>query len=129
MNTAWGSGDPTSALTNTYFAAYDDHRYLKWAPAPLSTAPSQSLYLSTSCTDNRGSNTPTVVGEFSLSVPDAVQWDADWDPSTQQSFYARWFAAQVQAYEGTAMGWVFWTWKSQLGDYRWSYQGTYFFSH
>jgi len=96
---------------------------LKWGPGDLSTNPSQALYLSTSCTDNRGGNTPTIVGEFSLSVPDDVQWTAGWDPSTQQTFYKNWFAAQIQTYERTTMGWIFWTWKSQLGDYRWSYQG------
>lgn len=43
-------------------------------------------------------------------------------PSTQQTFYADWFAAQINAYEADTLGWIFWTWKSQLGDYRWSYQ-------
>jgi len=70
--------------------------------------------------------TPTVVGEFSLSVPDSVQWSSGWDPSTQQSFYSQWFAAQVLNYEQDTNGWIFWTWKSQLGDYRWSYQGKFF---
>ncbi|KAG9240085.1 putative endo-beta-1,6-glucanase [Calycina marina] len=119
MNQNWGSGDPNQYLTDLYFAAYDDHRYLKWANVEVS----QASYISTSCTDtDAGGNTPTVVGEFSLSVPDDVQWTAAWDPSTQQAFYKQWFAAQVMTYERTAIGWVFWTWKTQLGDYRWSYQ-------
>jgi hypothetical protein len=67
-------------------------------------------------------DTPTIVGEFSLSVPDSVQWTSDWHPSTQQAFYSQWFAAQVTKYEQDTNGWVFWAWKSQLGDYRWSYQ-------
>lgn len=119
MNSLWGSGNPNQYLTNTYFAAYDDHRYLKW---DSSVTVSQSSYISTSCNDNRGANTPTVVGEFSLSVPDDVQWTSGWEPSTQQAFYKKWFAAQVTSYETYTLGWVFWTWKSQLGDYRWSYQ-------
>jgi glucan endo-1,6-beta-glucosidase len=116
MNSLWGSGDPTQYLTDNYFAAYDDHRYLKWSGIPTT----QASYLSTSCSDNRGGNWPTIVGEFSLSVPDDVQWTAGWDPSTQQSFYRQWFAAQAMAYE-RQMGWIFWTWKTQLGDYRWGY--------
>lgn len=122
MNSLWGSGDPDQYLTNNYFASYDDHRYLKW---DSSVAVSQSSYISTSCSDNRGVNWPTVVGEFSLSVPDDVQWTSGWDPSTQQAFYKKWFAAQVTSYETNTLGWVFWTWKSQLGDYRWSYQGMF----
>ncbi|KAL1970318.1 hypothetical protein VTN77DRAFT_5478 [Rasamsonia byssochlamydoides] len=118
MNAKWGSGDPTQALTDTYFAAYDDHRYLKW---DSSVPVSPQSYLSTSCNDDRGGNWPTIVGEFSLSPPDDVQWTAEWDPGTNQDFYKKWFAAQVMAYE-KQQGWIFWTWKSQLGDYRWSYQ-------
>jgi len=67
MNSLWGSGDPDQYLPNNYFASYDDHRYLKW---DSKVAVSQSSYISTSCSDNRGVNWPTVVGEFSLSVPE-----------------------------------------------------------
>ncbi|KAN0105831.1 glycoside hydrolase family 5 protein [Hyaloscypha variabilis] len=120
MNELWGSGDPNQYLTNDVFLAYDDHRYLKWANVTVS----QSAYLTNTCNDNRNSDndTPTIVGEFSLSVPDDVQWTAAWDPSTQQAFYTQWFAAQVTKYEQDTNGWIFWAWKSQLGDYRWSYQ-------
>jgi len=118
MNRRWGSGDPTEYLTNDSFAAYDDHRYIKW---DTSVAVSQDNYINTSCHDNRGGNTPTIVSEWSLSVPDDVQDTAGWDPSTNQAFYAKWFAAQVIAYEKQD-GWLFWSWKSELGDYRWSYQ-------
>lgn len=102
--------------------AYDDHRYLKWSGITTS----MSSYLHDSCTNNQASDgdTPVIVGEFSLSVPDDVQWTSAWDPSTQQAFYKQWFAAQVLTYEKDTNGWIFWTWKSQLGDYRWSYQGT-----
>lgn len=119
MNSAWGAGNPNEHLPNTYFAAYDDHRYLKWdSRVPVD----HNSYIRTSCNDNRGGNTPTVVGEFSLSVPDNVQWSDGWHPNTQQAFYRKWFAAQVTSYERNTIGWVFWTWKAQLGDYRWSYQ-------
>ena len=118
MNNLWGSGDPTSYLTDNHFAAYDDHRYIKW---DTSVAVSQDNYINTSCADHRGGSTPTIVSEWSLSVPDDVQDTADWDPSTNQEFYAKWFAAQVIAYE-KHHGWLFWSWKAELGDYRWSYQ-------
>jgi len=122
MNQLWGSGDPTQALTasDKVFAAYDDHRYLKW---DTSVAVTKEAYLTNSCTDGRGGDTPTIVGEFSLSVPDDVQFTSTWTPSgsANTKFYIDWFAAQVMNYE-QQLGWVFWTWKSQLGDYRWSYQ-------
>ncbi|KAL5336593.1 glucan endo-1,6-beta-glucosidase B [Aspergillus crustosus] len=120
MNEQWGSGNPTEFLhdTDTTSVAYDDHRYLKWAP---DVAVNKDSYVSTSCADDRGANTPTIVGEWSLSVPDDVQWTADWEPSANVEFYRRWFAVQVIAYE-RQLGWVFWTWKSDLGDYRTSYR-------
>lgn len=30
MDKLWGSGDPNQYLDDLYYAAYDDHRYLKW---------------------------------------------------------------------------------------------------
>lgn len=121
MNEIWGGGDPNSALSDTTFASYDDHRYLKW---DTSVTVSQSAYLSDSCTNNRNSDneTPTIVGEFSISVPDDVADTSDWDTTTQQAFYKQWFAAQVSTYEADTSGWIFWCWKTELGDYRWSYQ-------
>jgi hypothetical protein len=120
MNSLWGSGNPNQYLSNTYFTAYDDHRYLKWT----STDVSQYGYISESCHDNRASDglTPTIVGEWPLSPPDNVQWTSDWDPSSNTHFYRQWFAAQVLSYEKYTNGWIFWSWKTQLGDYRWSYQ-------
>ncbi|OBT82371.1 hypothetical protein VE02_08750 [Pseudogymnoascus sp. 03VT05] len=118
MNEKWGSGDPTQYLSDNWFAAYDDHRYLKWASIG---DVSQSNYISTSCNDDRGGNTPTIVGEWSLSVPDNVEWTSGWDPRTQQDFYKKWFAAQIISYE-KQQGWTFWSWKTELDDYRWDYQ-------
>jgi hypothetical protein len=69
------------------------------------------------------SNWPTIIGEFSLSVPDNVQWNGDWHPDSNKAFYSQWFAAQIMSYERDTNGWIFWSWKTQLGDYRWSYQG------
>ncbi|KAL4796619.1 glycoside hydrolase superfamily [Aspergillus venezuelensis] len=118
MNEKWGSGDPTSSLPDTSYAAYDDHRYVKY---DTSVAVSHDAYISASCNDDRGGNSPTIVGEWSLSPPDDVEASADWEPNGNPDFYSKWFAAQVIAYEKQA-GWVFWSWKAELGDYRWSYK-------
>ncbi|KAI9725971.1 MAG: hypothetical protein M1828_002299 [Chrysothrix sp. TS-e1954] len=120
MNTKWGGGDPHQYLPDDFFAAYDDHRYVKWAPGQ---AQSKAAYLQTSCHDDRGGNWPTIVSEFSLSAPtdDAQQWSAEWRPDTNKAWYLQWFKAQARAYEKTTMGWIFWSWKAELGDPRWSY--------
>ena len=121
MNTAWGSGDPHQYLPDDYFAAYDDHRYVKWAPGQVQ---SKDAYMQTSCNDDRGGNWPTIVGEFSLSAPtdDSRHWSTEWNPSTNQKWYLDWFKAQTRSYEKTTLGWIFWSWKAELGDPRWSYR-------
>ena len=65
-----------------------------------------------------------IVGEFSLSVPDSLQWTSEWNPNTNVAWYKRWWAAQLMSYEKTAQGWIFWTWKTTgtLNDPRWDYQ-------
>ncbi|EEY20762.1 endo-beta-1,6-glucanase [Verticillium alfalfae VaMs.102] len=123
MGTGWGAGNPVEFLSDTQLTAFDDHRYLKWAnrdEVPLS----HESFISTSCSDNlsRDSAGPTIIGEWSLSVPDDVQWSDGWHPESQKDFYRKWFAAQIHSYETRAEGWVFWTWKTQLGDYRWGYK-------
>jgi hypothetical protein len=127
MSSKWGSGNPAESLPSGYYsAAFDDHRYLKWSPDASDV--SHAGYLKVSCGDDRTASgeDPTVVGEFSLSVPDDVQWSDDWKPSDANvAFYKQWFEAQVMAYEKGA-GWAFWTWKAELGDWRWSYRGTWF---
>ncbi|KAL1847720.1 hypothetical protein Plec18170_008381 [Paecilomyces lecythidis] len=117
MDELWGSGDPNQYIIDRYFLAYDDHRYMKY---DSSIKVSKDTYLSASCNDDRDSNSPTIVGEFSLSPPDDVQWDSEWSPDSNRDFYKKWFAAQVQSYEKQE-GWIFWTWKAEAGDYRWSY--------
>ncbi|KAH6984851.1 glycoside hydrolase superfamily [Ilyonectria sp. MPI-CAGE-AT-0026] len=120
MSSLWGSGNPVEHLDDTSFTAFDDHRYLKWDTA---VEVSHDSYISTSCSDDRNSDGPSIVGEWSLAVPDNVEGTDEWSPSPQKDFYSKWFAAQVHAYESTTLGWVFWTWKTNLGDdYRWSYK-------
>jgi hypothetical protein len=122
MNSYWGVGNPQEFVEKKDFLAFDDHRYVKWDP---SVAVSKDNYLTSSCRDNRQApgEGPTIVGEFSLSVPDNVEKSPEWAANdANKDFYRQWFAAQVTAYEAHTMGWVFWSWKASLGDYRWSYQ-------
>ncbi|KAL4778503.1 glucan endo-1,6-beta-glucosidase B [Aspergillus varians] len=118
MNQNWGSGDPTESLSDTEYAAFDDHRYLKY---DTSVDVNKDSYISASCNDDLGGNSPTVVGEWSLSPPDDVEGTSEWSPENNKDFYKKWFAAQAIAYEKQA-GWVFWSWKAELDDYRWSYK-------
>ena len=122
MDRNWGSGDPNQGLSGTTFVAYDNHRYLKW---DTSVPVTHQDYINTSCNDNPASDgeTPLIVGEWSLSVPDNVQDTSDWEVEDDNNldFYKQWYAAQITTYE-KQLGWIFWAWKAQLGDLRWSYQ-------
>ena len=118
MNNNWGSGNPTESM-NSWNVAFDDHRYLKWDSR---VAVDHDSYIAASCNDQSQGDSPGIVGEFSLSPPDNVQWNDDWKPSTNKAFYTKWFTAQMTTYEQHNLGWFFWSWKTELGDYRWSYQ-------
>ncbi|TVY62811.1 putative glucan endo-1,6-beta-glucosidase B, partial [Lachnellula suecica] len=138
MNEKWGSGNPTSSLQDRSFLAYDDHRYVlgdsiaglsllqrRYIKYDSSVNVTKEAYLLDACNANRDSgdpNTPTIVGEWSVSVADNVERSPEWDTTTEnKDFYTRFFAAQVTNYEATTLGWIFWSWKTQLNDYRWSY--------
>ncbi|KAK1479563.1 endo-beta-1,6-glucanase [Colletotrichum cuscutae] len=72
---------------------------------------------------NWGSGNPVEFLSDTIAVPDNVESTDGWSPSKQKAFYKKWFAAQVYSYEKSTAGWVFWTWKTALGDdYRWSYK-------
>ena len=124
MNEKWGSGNPKAHLPDLWYAMYDDHRYIKWTDTPKTPA----AYLAASCNDDRGGNWPTIVGEWSISVADSVEWGPEFGlgVSGVKEWYRRWWAAQVLAYEKQA-GWVYWTWKADWiagrEDWRWSYKG------
>lgn len=122
MNKNWGSGDPNKSL-NTTQISYDDHRYIKY---DTSVPVTHAAYISAGCNDTSATgNSPTIVGEFSLSPPDSISDTGDWSTSNSSNtaFYKNWFAAQVIGYEKTGIGWIFWTWKTQdLNGYRWDYQ-------
>ncbi|CRL22336.1 Glycoside hydrolase, catalytic core [Penicillium camemberti] len=75
----------------------------------------KDAYINTSCSDLLDNLSPTIVGEWSLSVADKTGWNPDWNPESNTDFYKRWFAAQATTYE-KRLGWIFWTWKAELGD-------------
>lgn len=122
MNQKWGSGNPTKALTDETYAYYDDHHYVKWTSGVTAT---RDAYMQHSCTNDRGGNTPVVVGEWSLSPADEDGSEFSIDASDAVSWYSKWWAAQTISYEKQA-GWIFWSWKvEKIGgriDWRWGYQ-------
>ncbi|MCJ1475088.1 hypothetical protein MMC13_003748 [Lambiella insularis] len=119
MDQAWGAGNPNANLPDLTLAAYDAHVYQKYEdPAPTT----QAGYLSASCNSGPAGNWPLVVGEWCISPATAVQSDSDFATTAANAqFYRNWWSAQVQQYEQQD-GWVFWSWKTDLGDYRWDYQ-------
>ncbi|ORY60657.1 glycoside hydrolase superfamily [Pseudomassariella vexata] len=124
MDQLWGAGNPKSNLPSLTSVAFDDHNYVGGA-IPQGTGAKQADYMWYTCyDDNRLSdgNTPKVVQEFSLTVLGDIEWNSEFDPfaSQNQAFYQQWWIAQQRLYEKTN-GWIFWTWKTQLGNPRWDY--------
>lgn len=121
MSSGWNGGDPQQYLSSSDQSnlLFDDHRYLKWDP---SVPVSQDGYLDTSCHDTRdGQQTPLIVGEWSLSPNDNEASSSAFNVNDNKNFYQGWFAAQAKSYE-SQYGWIFWTWKANLNDPRWSYK-------
>jgi aryl-phospho-beta-D-glucosidase BglC (GH1 family) len=118
MDKLWGSGDPNQALNDTSYAAYDSHIYLMFSNTPVD----KDTYIKASCNEDSSENQPTIVGEFSLGVPQQFTSTQEWTSKNPNNteFYQTWFAAQISEYE-KHLGWCFWSWKTELDDYRWSY--------
>ncbi|KAK1754049.1 glycoside hydrolase [Echria macrotheca] len=112
MDGKWLSGDPRSSavVAGDATTAFDDHNYIGFGQSD------QSKLMNSACTDDRteAGEDFKIVGEWSLVS------DVDW-PSNQ-AFFSRWFTAQQQLYEKPGIaGWVYWTWKTELNDPRWTY--------
>ena len=125
MDSTWGTGNPRQTLPkDAKGLAFDNHRYLTYSSIPAT----KSDYIRTSCNDtvpSNDDNKPLVIGEWSLAVKQSFEWSDDFSPLREENhkWYRQWWASQVQAYE-KEMGWVFWSWKTELGgDWRWSYSG------
>ncbi|RMZ83044.1 hypothetical protein DV738_g1316, partial [Chaetothyriales sp. CBS 135597] len=123
MAKAWGSGDPTTYLTDTYFTSFDDHRYIKWDTSVTRT---RDGYLQAACNYD---NPDVVVGEWSLGIADSVSSSSQFAITNATSelidWYQQYWAAQASGYE-KGIGWVFWSWKcnkiNYIDEWRWCYQ-------
>lgn len=132
MSPSWQAGNAAPYLgPDAVGVSWDNHRYIKYS----STLPLQSAYLAASCGDAHNLTTtqvtpgytsfPLMIGEWTLSPASVVENDSPvwWiRDGTNDGFYKRWWAAQVRSYEIASAGWLFWSWKAELGDYRWSYK-------
>ncbi|KAL1602725.1 hypothetical protein SLS60_006146 [Paraconiothyrium brasiliense] len=131
MDSQWGAGNPKSNLPSDNNIVFDDHNYVGGAVTQASHPGhpedvKQADYMWYTCfTDNRlqDNDTPKVVQEFSLTVDPGIEGNSefDWKVGQNQAFYRQWWIAQQRLYEQTS-GWIFWTWKVQLDNPRWSYQ-------
>lgn len=130
MGDAWGAGDPTSFLpANATGLLFDDHRYYKWDTDVEQT---KEGYVSAACGDDRGGNS-VIIGEWSLAISDEYQSEPEFaisgnetDIAAQKEWYQSFWAAQVQNFEQSAGGHIFWTYKCNyvggIEEWRWCYQ-------
>ncbi|KAK0702743.1 family 5 glycoside hydrolase [Lasiosphaeris hirsuta] len=116
MDAKWLSGDPraSSAVANDGMTAFDDHNYIGFALGDKNN--NQTALMQSACTDDRreAGEALKIEGEWSMTC------NVDWN--NNQAFFSKWFTAQQQLYEEPGMaGWVYWTWKTELNDPRWTY--------
>jgi aryl-phospho-beta-D-glucosidase BglC (GH1 family) len=117
MSLKWESGNPRhdSAVANDKLTAFDDHNYISFGFDAPQDKGNRVKLMKRACTDSRvvDEQTFAITGEWSMTSnvsPD----DTD--------FFQKFFTAQQQLYEKPGMsGWVYWTWKTQLNDPRWTY--------
>ncbi|KAI1809315.1 beta-1,6-glucanase [Poronia punctata] len=115
MSSKWGSGDPRSNgdVAGDDNTAFDDHNYIGFAVGD--SKGDKDTLMRSACTDNRvvdGENFE-ITGEWSMTS-DVSPDDAD--------FFKDFFTAQQQLYEKPGMnGWIYWMWKTELNDPRWTY--------
>ncbi|RGP67348.1 hypothetical protein FSPOR_6108 [Fusarium sporotrichioides] len=114
MSSKWDSGDPRtqSSIANDALTAFDDHNYIGFA---LSDNADPNKLMHSACTDSRVVNGQdfTITGEWSMTS------GYDWK---DKDFFNKFFTAQQQLYEEPGMsGWVYWTWKTETNDPRWTY--------
>ncbi|GAA5888583.1 hypothetical protein JCM6882_009005 [Rhodosporidiobolus microsporus] len=118
MDKAWGSGDPTKSIDTSDRVVYDDHNYAQWIVDESERT--RDGYLKYLCTNTRSTDMdPVIVGEWSLSTIGGGDLEADSDGA--QEFFQQFAAAQMGAAEKSA-GWVFWSWKTELGSSQWGYK-------
>ncbi|KAI5923688.1 glycoside hydrolase family 5 protein [Camillea tinctor] len=115
MSRNWGSGDARSnaGVANAPMTGFDDHNYIGFAQGDNNGDPYSLLH--SACSDSR-----VVAGEdFEITGEWSMTSGVDWQDA---AFFRRFFTAQQQLYEKPGMaGWVYWTWKTELNDPRWTY--------
>ncbi|KAH6879420.1 beta-1,6-glucanase [Thelonectria olida] len=115
MSSKWDSGDArtNSAVKNDPMAAFDDHNYIGFALG--NNNGDQYSLMHSACSDSRvvSGQDFAITGEWSMTS------NVDWKNG---AFFTKFFTAQQQLYEKPGMnGWVYWTWKTELNDPRWTY--------
>jgi aryl-phospho-beta-D-glucosidase BglC (GH1 family) len=118
MSSKWGSGDPrtNAAVASDTMTGFDDHNYIGFALPDGNEA----QLMQSACTDSRvvSGESFEITGEWSMTS--AV------GPS-DTTFFTNFWTAQQQLYEKPGMGgWIFWTWKTELNDPRWTYSDATF---
>ncbi|KAJ8127426.1 hypothetical protein O1611_g6211 [Lasiodiplodia mahajangana] len=114
MSSKWLAGDPrsNSAVAGDGLTGFDDHNYIGFG---VSDNGSQDVLMQSACRDSRvvDGESFEITGEWSMTSN--VDWqDAD--------FFKRFWTAQQQLYEKPGMaGWIYWMWKTELNDPRWTY--------
>lgn len=114
MSSKWQSGDPrtTAAVKNDPMTGFDDHNYIGFGVQDNSN---KYQLMHSACSDSRvvDGEDFEITGEWSMTSS-VDKNDGDW--------FTQWFTAQQQLYEKPGMdGWVYWTWKTELNDPRWTY--------
>ncbi|KAG5926866.1 hypothetical protein E4U53_002968 [Claviceps sorghi] len=114
MSKYWEAGDPrdNADVANDQRTAFDDHSYIGFGVADRGN---QSALMRRACTQDRVVDGQEIVltGEWSMT--------SDVSPDNAD-FFRKFFTAQQQLYEKPGMsGWVYWTWKTELNDPRWTY--------
>ncbi|KAH7227595.1 glycoside hydrolase superfamily [Fusarium oxysporum] len=115
MSSKWDSGNPrsVSSVANDPYTAFDDHNYIGFALG--NDNGDQYKLMHSACTDSRlvSGQDFTFTGEWSMTS------NADWH---DKNFFNKFFTAQQQLYEKPGMaGWIYWTWKTETNDPRWTY--------
>ncbi|GAA6059000.1 hypothetical protein JCM10212_001710 [Sporobolomyces blumeae] len=115
MDTNWGSGDPTEHLhlKDWDHLAYDDHSYAQWMVHGENRT--REGYLEYVCTNTRPTDMsgPVITGEWSISTMGGGELDPSSDGADK---FFREFAAAAMISAEKGAGWVFWSWKTELGD-------------
>ncbi|KAJ3148165.1 hypothetical protein HK101_002173 [Irineochytrium annulatum] len=116
MSSKWLSGDAraNSVVASDSMTAFDDHNYIGFALG--SNNGDRAALMRSACQDSRvvGGQSFEITGEWSMTS--GVDWSSD------HAFFTKFWTAQQQLYEKPGMsGWIYWTWKTELNDPRWTY--------